>query len=191
METSTTKNSNVCPSSPKLRHNPALMREQTQMQPPTMDQLTQQTQAALRVQPNALPRVQPNEQHTKRRTSGSTATQQPSTTDVHPLCITRQRGRWNITLMLQETKKDSDHLRLRTRSQSAREAQQASLPALNTRSKLAANAVTRPFECMENEVQQALAVMERDTGWLLNYRQLICNPKYKKAWNLSAANKFG
>ncbi len=44
---------------------------------------------------------------------------------------------------------------------------------------------------MENEVQQALAVMERDTGWLLNYRQLICNPKYKKAWNLSAANKFG
>ena len=44
---------------------------------------------------------------------------------------------------------------------------------------------------MENEVQQALVVMERDTGWLLNYRQLICNPKYKKAWNLLAANKFG
>ncbi len=44
---------------------------------------------------------------------------------------------------------------------------------------------------MENEVQQALAVMEKDTGWLLNYRQLICNPKYKKAWNLLAANKFG
>jgi hypothetical protein len=44
---------------------------------------------------------------------------------------------------------------------------------------------------MENEVQQALAVMERDTGRLLNYRQLIHNPKYKKAWNLSAANKFG
>ncbi len=35
-----------------------------------------------------------------------------------------------------------------------------------------------------------LAVMERDTGWLLNYRQLICNPKYRKAWNLLAANKF-
>jgi hypothetical protein len=44
---------------------------------------------------------------------------------------------------------------------------------------------------MENEVQQALAVMERDTGWLLNYQQLICNPKYKKAWNLLTANKFG
>jgi hypothetical protein len=55
----------------------------------------------------------------------------------------------------------------------------------------AANAVTRPFECRENEVQQVLAVMERDTGWLLNYRQLLCNPKYKKAWNLLAENKFG
>jgi hypothetical protein len=72
-----------------------------------------------------------------------------------------------------------------------REVQQASPPALNTRLKLAANAVTQPFEHMENEVQQALVVMEIDTGWLLNYRQLICNPKYKKAWNLSAANKFG
>jgi hypothetical protein len=44
---------------------------------------------------------------------------------------------------------------------------------------------------MENEVQQALVVMERDTGRLLNYQQLICNPKDKKAWNLSAANEFG
>jgi hypothetical protein len=57
--------------------------------------------------------------------------------------------------------------------------------------KLAANAVTQCFERMKNEVQQALAVMEKDTGQLLNYRQLICNPKYKKAWNLSAANEFG
>ncbi len=49
----------------------------------------------------------------------------------------------------------------------------------------------QPFECMENEVQQALAVMERDTGWLLNYQQFIRNPKYKKAWKLLAANEFG
>jgi hypothetical protein len=121
-------------------NSPALPREQTQ--PPIMDQLTQQTQAAPRVQPNALPRVQPNEQNTKHRITQSTATQQSSTTDIHQPRITRWRGRRNNTLMLQETKKDSDHLRLRTRSQSAREAQQASPPALNTCSKLAANAVT-------------------------------------------------
>jgi hypothetical protein len=117
------------------------------------------------------------------------AMQQPSTTDVHPPRITRWRGRQNNTLTLPETKKDSDHLQLCTRSQSAQEAQQASPPALNTCSKLAANAITRCFKRMENEVQQELAVMEQDTGWLLNYQQLVCNPKYKKAWNLSAANE--
>jgi hypothetical protein len=46
---------------------------------------------------------------------------------------------------------------------------QALLPALNTCSKLVANAATQYFKCMENEVQQALAVMEKDTGRLLNY----------------------
>ena len=44
---------------------------------------------------------------------------------------------------------------------------------------------------MENEVQQALAVMDKETGKLLNYRQLMQHPKYKKAWKMSAANKFG
>jgi hypothetical protein len=44
---------------------------------------------------------------------------------------------------------------------------------------------------MENKVQQALAVMDKDTGQLLNYRQLILNPRYKKEWKISAANKFG
>jgi hypothetical protein len=73
-------------------NSPALPREQTQMQPPTTEHLTQQTQAAPRVQPNALPRVQPNEHNTEHRTTRSTATQQPSTTDVHPPRITRRGG---------------------------------------------------------------------------------------------------
>ena len=40
---------------------------------------------------------------------------------------------------------------------------------------------------MENEVQRALAVMDKE----LNYRQLIQNPKYKKDWNILAAIEFG
>jgi hypothetical protein len=36
-----------------------------------------------------------------------------------------------------------------------------------------------------------MAVMDKDTGKLLNYRQLMNSPKYKKAWSLSTANKFG
>ncbi len=44
---------------------------------------------------------------------------------------------------------------------------------------------------MENEVHQALAVMDKETGRLLNYRQLLRSPKHKKAWSMLAANKFG
>jgi hypothetical protein len=36
-----------------------------------------------------------------------------------------------------------------------------------------------------------MAVMDKDTGKLLNYRQLMNSLKYKKAWSLSATNKFG
>jgi hypothetical protein len=44
---------------------------------------------------------------------------------------------------------------------------------------------------LENEVHQAIAVIDKDMGKLLNYRQLMNSPKYKKAWSLSAANEFG
>ncbi len=36
-----------------------------------------------------------------------------------------------------------------------------------------------------------MAVMDADTGKLLNYRQLMRSTKYRKAWSLSSANKFG
>ncbi len=36
-----------------------------------------------------------------------------------------------------------------------------------------------------------MAVMDKDTSKLLNYRQLMNSSKYKKAWSFSAANKFG
>ncbi len=48
------------------------------------------------------------------------------------------------------------------------------------------NRITR----LENEVHLAMAVMDKDMGKLLNYRQLMNSPKYKKVWSLSAANKF-
>ena len=44
---------------------------------------------------------------------------------------------------------------------------------------------------MENKVQQVLAVMAKQTGQILKYCQLLRNPKYKKAWNILAANEFG
>jgi hypothetical protein len=68
----------------------------------------------------------------------------------------------------------------------------AALPASQTHSKTeTASATQRRFERMENEAHQALAVMDKETVRLLNYRQLLCSPKHKKAWSTLAANKFG
>ena len=44
---------------------------------------------------------------------------------------------------------------------------------------------------MEDEVYQAMAVMDTSTGTMLNYRQLCRNPGYKIQWDKSAANEFG
>ena len=36
-----------------------------------------------------------------------------------------------------------------------------------------------------------MAVMDEETGQLLNYRQLLRSAKYKKQWSISSANEFG
>ncbi len=51
--------------------------------------------------------------------------------------------------------------------------------------------LTRLITTLENKVNQAMALMDKDTGKLLNYMQLMNSPKYKKAWSLLAANEFG
>ena len=52
--------------------------------------------------------------------------------------------------------------------------------------------LSRRIKLLENEVNQAMAVMDADTGKLLNYRQLMGSTKYKEeAWSLSSANEFG
>ncbi len=51
--------------------------------------------------------------------------------------------------------------------------------------------LTRKITRLENEVHQAMAIMEADTGKLLNYCQLMQSTKYRDAWSLSSANKFG
>ena len=51
--------------------------------------------------------------------------------------------------------------------------------------------LTRRISRLENEVHQAMAVMDADSGKMLNYRQLMRNPKYKKEWSISSANEFG
>jgi len=51
--------------------------------------------------------------------------------------------------------------------------------------------MTKQVKHLENEVHQAMAVLDADTGKLLNYRQLLWHTKRKKYWQTSSANKVG
>ena len=44
---------------------------------------------------------------------------------------------------------------------------------------------------LENELHQAMAVMDAETGKLLKYKQLMRYLKHKKRWSVSSANEFG
>jgi hypothetical protein len=44
---------------------------------------------------------------------------------------------------------------------------------------------------LEREVHHALAVLDRRTGRLLKYRQLLNHPDYRHDWTRSSANEFG
>ena len=44
---------------------------------------------------------------------------------------------------------------------------------------------------MENEVHEALVVMDAETGKVLNYRQLRQSPKHKETWNKTYTSEFG
>ncbi len=50
--------------------------------------------------------------------------------------------------------------------------------------------LSRRITRLENEVHQAMAVMDADMGKLLNYRQLMKSTKYRETWSLSSANEF-
>ena len=50
---------------------------------------------------------------------------------------------------------------------------------------------TQKINNLEIEVHQAMAVMDEQTGQLLNYKNLMRDPKYKKNWSTSSANEFG
>jgi hypothetical protein len=46
-----------------------------------------------------------------------------------------------------------------------------------------ARGLTKKMEQIENKVHQAMAIIDKETGQLLNYRQLLRSAKYKKQWS--------
>jgi len=147
------------------------------------------TATVLRVQPKAtLPRVPESTPGKITRFTWST-TSSPTTADK-PAAITQRHkpravSRQQPCVVTPTTPK--------TRSAIACNAALNVPLSSRTRSKTMgmASAIHKRFTRMENEAHKALAVMDKDTGKLLNYCQLLRHPKYKKTWSTSAANKFG
>jgi len=55
----------------------------------------------------------------------------------------------------------------------------AAVTIMNNTVRKYARGLTKKMEQIENEVHQAMAVMDEETGQLLNYRQLLHSTKYK------------
>ena len=49
---------------------------------------------------------------------------------------------------------------------------------------------TQNISNLEIKVHQAMIVMDEQTGQLLNYKQLMRDPKYKNNFSTSSANEF-
>jgi hypothetical protein len=168
-------------------------------------------QAALPRVPAALPRVQAALPRVP------TANQQPTINRISE-ATRRERSRKRRVGNIQRSTTASDTTpRARTRSQVATAATRNAPPAMGTRSRsrpsgippptsrtgsaLAAkqqrrlrrgfDKLTKRVSRMENEIHQAMAVMDNETGQLLNYRQLMRSDKHKHAWGRSSANEFG
>ena len=170
-------------------------------------------QAAPRVRP--VPRVQttpgvdtqyqympPNRPATRSTTTKERQAQvprvQPTTAQlpVVPRTRTKRKRRLASTPINVPTTAPAFNTRARTKAA----AETSAPPAHSTRAAKARKSLipkptrgrlTRRFQRLENEVQKALAVMDKKSGKMLNYRQLMRHPDYKGPWSLSSANEFG
>ena len=79
----------------------------------------------------------------------------------------------------------------RTRASTKNLGSAAAVTKMNNTVRKYARGLTKKMEQIENEVYQAMAVMDKETGQLLNYKQLLRSAKYKKQWSISLDNKFG
>ena len=64
-------------------------------------------------------------------------------------------------------------------------------PTLSSRGKRRQANAVRALDKLEDQIAQAMAVLDEDSGKLLNYRQLLRHPKYRSEWKQSSANEFG
>ena len=91
----------------------------------------------------------------------------------------------------------AQHTRSKTKAATKLAAPQASNTRARSRKSLVPKPsaklwqLTRWVKRIEKDVHQALTVMDKDSGKMFNYRQLMRQPNYKKQWSLISANEFG
>eukprot|EP00984_Skeletonema_dohrnii_P002295 scaffold797_cov118-Skeletonema_dohrnii-CCMP3373.AAC.10 len=186
-------------------HTPVVQRQvvpRVTTSPPCPMQESASATAPPRVQKQSQPRVSPSTQ-----SSHSTITVQPILRPA-PRHTTSPSSARQATSPAMNTRSRTRAKQLRTgpaantRSQTkAREhvmgvacavqELQGCSPRASKRPSKQARKLAKRLIRMENEVQQAMAVMDQETGKMLNYRQLLRDPKYRKDWLISAANEFG
>ena len=115
----------------------------------------------------------------KTRNQRRVAAAQSSTKATSPAANTRSK-----------TKADAPPA-TRTRAGTKHLGNAAAVAKMNNTVRSYTQRLTKKMELMENEIHQAMAVMDEETGQLLNYRQLLRSAKYKKEWSISSANEFG
>ena len=84
---------------------------------------------------------------------------------------------------------DSIAARMKARKAATRQASTTKVAAANDES--IAERVLRRRREIANSIEKAFPVLDPETGQLLEYPQLLRHPKFKDAWNISAANEFG
>jgi hypothetical protein len=170
-----------------------------------MSKVMNKTISALTTMPTSAP--------TPEQTSKPTSV---TTTSAKQDCLQKQR----IARLRHDTNTTGNSPQIRTQVQLAMAAARGAPPAMSTRAQARSSIqppmqqpsttpgfavtvmrqkchwremirLTRKITRLENEVHQAMAVMDADTGKLLNYCQLMATTKYQDAWSLSSANKFG
>ena len=146
-----------------------------------------------------------------------TANQQPTINRIAEAARRERSRKRRVGIRQQATTTSDTTTWVRTRSQVATAAISNAPPAMGTRSRSRPSGtppptsrtgsalavkqqrkfrrgfanLTRRVSRLENEIHQAMAVMDNKTGQLLNYRQLMQSDKHKQAWGRSSANKFG
>jgi hypothetical protein len=193
----------------KLNDHPTDQMQELQKMVSNIKPIDKPTSSTPKTNKQALPRVRDNESVPRVHNSPPVPRVPTTATSITmaPIRI-RQRKRRSLSHLTHPvhhpTLPPAASTRSKTAASQAETPSRLQQPTTSSRSKTRrAHAVMRlpkgaadakflcAFRKLELEVEQAMHVLDKESGKLLNYRQLLHHPKYSKEWSLSSANEFG